>query len=234
MPSSQPNWTRGRRSVSPRTENANTNEPDLVDALKGIGPAIGAAVSFEVAAKAFLGNRGALGLVIPILSAAGLLTVCIFAAFAKSRATAPMSGNASPKYPRSVRVLGFVGALLLAGIVFMRVWQARPNFIDGQAYEAGFLCDAATGLPLGEGKVVVLSRGGIPMSQAQELDGRGFFYSELQRNAFLPEKLEMNSATCKFAGQIDIDSSESGACQASRDAAHNSAVVVREWRVKCQ
>jgi hypothetical protein len=219
--------------VVPRIETDKAEEPDLVGALKAVGPAIGAAVSFEVAARAFLGGRGALGLLIPIISAAGLLTVCIYVAFAKTR-TAVSGSSAFPKYPKTIRVLGLTGMVLLTGITLVRIWKARPNFVDGQEYEAGFLCDATNGQPLSEGKVIVLSRAGNPMSQPQELDSRGFFYSELQKRAFLPGELQVYSPTCKLAGQIDIDSSESGACPTSRDAAHNPAVTIREWRVKCQ
>jgi len=220
--------------VDPQTETAKANEPDLVDALKAIGPAIGAAVSFEVATMAFLGGRGALGLLIQIISAAGLLTVCIYVAFARWRTADSGSGGSLPRYPKYIRALGLIGMVLLTGVVSVRIWKARPNFVRGQDYEAGFLCDATNGQPLSEGKVTVLSRAGHPMSPSQELDSRGFFYSELQKRAFLPGELQIYSETCKFTGQIDIDSSESGACPASKDAARNSAVIVREWRVKCQ
>jgi hypothetical protein len=219
--------------VAPQNETASVKEPDLVDALKAVGPAIGAAVSFEVAAKAFLGGRGALGLLIPIISAAGLMTVCIYVAFATTRTTVSGSVKASLKYPKTVRALGLVGMALLIGVVLVRMWRARPNFIHGQLYEAGFVCNATNGLPLSEGKVIVLSRAGNPMSQPQDLDSRGFFYSILQNRSFLPDKLQIYSETCKFAGQIDIESSESGACPASRDAAPNPAVIVRQWRIKC-
>jgi hypothetical protein len=220
--------------VGPQIESEKTNEPDLVDALKAVGPALGAAVSFEVAAKEFFGGRGALGLLIPIISAAGLLTVCIYLAFAKSKMATSDSARTFPRYPNYMRAIGFIGMVLLMAVVVVRIWKARPNFVHGQAYEAGFLCDAATGMPIGEGKVIVLSRGGRPMSQSQELDSRGFFYSNLKKDAFLPNALQVYSPACKVPGQIDLDSSEPGSCPASRDAPRNSTVVVHEWRAKCQ
>lgn len=219
--------------MDPQTETPKEKAPDLVDALKAVGPAVGAAVAFEVAVKAFLGGHGALGLLIPIISAAGLLTVCVYVVFVRSRAADSSSAVSIPRYPKYIRAIGLIGMVLLIGVVSVRTWKARPNFVLGQKYEAGFLCDATNGQPLSEGTVTVLSRAGNPMSQPQDLDSRGFFYSVLQKRAFLPGELEINSATCKFSGQIHIDSSESGACPASRDAAHFSGVVAREWRVKC-
>jgi hypothetical protein len=201
--------------------------------LKAVGPAIGAATAFEVAARTYFGTKGFFGLVIPISSAIGLLITSAYLFHAKVRPEEKKSQKI-PRFPNGVRAVGLFGVALFTGLVLFRIWNARPNAIHGETYEAGFLCDAASGLPIGDAKVVVLSRGGKPMSSSQDLDSRSFFYTDLDKWSFLPGTLQIFGKTCKVSDPVDIESGGKDLCPASRDADNLASLAIHQWRVKCE
>lgn len=207
--------------------------PSLLATLKAVGPAIGAATAFEVAARTYFGTKGFFGLVIPIASAVGLLITSAYLLLARVR----LDKKESQKIPRfsiGVRVIGLTGAALFTALVFFRIWNARPNAMHGETYESGFLCDAASGLPIGDAKVVVLSRGGKPMSSSQDLDSRGFFYADLDKWSFLPGTLQVFGKACKVSDPVEIESGGTNLCPASRDADNPASLTIHQWRVKCE
>ena len=207
--------------------------PNLLSTLKAVGPAIGAATAFEVAAKTYFGTKGFFGLVIPIASAVGLLITSAYLFLAKVRLDKKKSQK-TPRFSDGVRVVGLTGAVLFTALVFLRVWNARPNAIHGETYEAGFFCDAASGLPIGDANVVVLSRGGRPMSSSQDLDSRGFFYADLDKWSFLPGTLQVFGKACKVSDPVEIESGGTNLCPASRDADNPASLTIHQWRVKCE
>jgi hypothetical protein len=204
----------------------------LLATLKAVGPAIGAAAAFEVAARTYFGAKGLFSLMIPIFSATGLLITSAYLFHAKMRTEKNGSRKIS-RFSHGVRAIGLFGVALFSTLMLVRIWNARPNAIHGKTYEAGFLCDATSGLPVVDGKVVVLSRGGRPMSSNQDLDSRGFFYADLDRWSFLPGTLQIFGKTCKVSDPVDIEPGGRDFCPASRDAG-NLPLAIHQWRVKCE
>jgi hypothetical protein len=214
-----------------KTEPAN-DTPSLISILKSVGPAIAAATAFEVAAKTYFGSKGVFGLIIPIASAIGLLVASSYLAFAKVPSTEGTS-KSGRRFPDPVRAIGLVGLAVFTVLVFFRIWAIRPNSMHGEPYEAGFLCEASSGLPIGDARVVVLSRSGQAMSQSQDLDNRGFFYVDLDRWSFLPESIQVFGKTCKVIAPVAIQSVGKDLCPAARDADNPTSLTIHQWRITC-
>ncbi len=204
---------------------------DVLSALKAVGPALAAATAFEVSAKTFLGSNHLAGIVIPILSAAGLLFASSYIAVAK--VNGQKHPTPEPKYALSLRVVAACGSILLLALFIHRLWAARPNALLGHAFETGYLCQASNGKPITRGQVIVLSRDGAAMSSPQDLDDRGFFYADLDKWAFLPSELRVIQIGCKSPSTISIDSGDADPCPASLDAATPSLRTLN-WRLNCR
>ncbi len=202
----------------------------LLPLIKSVGIFISAGVGFEVAARAYFGSDALWGIVIPILSAAGLSLYGVILLLG-TRRSSPGNANGNGQYSLPVRLTLLAGTIFIAGITLVRIWDARPNGILGQPYLTGFVCDASTREPI-QGTVHVLSRSGTSMSATAELDDRGFFYVDLDGWSLLPDKIGVNRTACA-PSLVSSSSDVKGVCLGALDAGATDGVRVQEWTTGC-
>jgi hypothetical protein len=218
--------------VSQETSKAETlaTPSHLLPLIKSVGIFISAGVGFEVAARAYFGSDALWGIVIPILSAAGLSLYGIILLLG-TRWSSPGNANGNSQYSLPVRLTLLAGTIFIAGVTLVRILDARPNGILGQPYLAGFVCDASTREPI-HGTVHVLSRSGTSMSTTAELDDRGFFYVDLDGWSLLPDKIGVNPTACA-PSLVSSSSDLKGVCLGALDAGATDGVRVQEWTTRC-
>ena len=225
---------------NPGTKRLIEEDTPFLTPIKAIVAAIVVAVSFEAGARTLIPDGTWAKVVVPIISAAGLLTVSFYVITAKKERTTEIVLPQSQRprlmeyrYARTFRIYCMAGAAALSIILFTRLWQIRPNALTGKIYVSGFVCSAKTGEPIRKGVVEILGQGDMVVSQApQKLDDRGFFYSKLKRWAFSPTAIRIIGTDCAEIYLIPLEPDRPGACP-SRALAPNTEVLTQEWVISC-
>jgi hypothetical protein len=214
--------------------------PEFPDLLKAIAGAVGSVAAFETASRTLLSSSGWAQVLIPIVSATGMLAICVHIFLARQRAaplTVPRSrphrGKLEHKYGAMLRVFCGTAALMLLALLIYRCWQILPNTVTGRSHLAGVLCSSGDGAPIVRASLEVVDRAGQTAStRATETDDRGFFYVGLRRWRLPPKALRIVIPACGGSTDVPLSAAAQGACPAARDMP-TVDVSILEWRLSC-